>query len=183
MKIYPALRRLLAAVSTFVILALVLWFLVPSAQSIRSNDERSAPAKTAEEHNWPMFGGSPSRNMVNTFEKNVPTEWSVEEGAAKNIKWSADLGSKAYGGPVIADGKVFVGTNNGKRRNPKIKGDKGIVMCFDEKTGKFLWQAVHDKLPAGLVNDWPQEGICSTPAVEGKRIYYVSNRCELVCAD
>ena len=26
-------------------------------------------------------------------------------------------------------------------------------------------------------------GICSMPAVEGNRLYYVSNRCELVCAD
>jgi outer membrane protein assembly factor BamB len=33
------------------------------------------------------------------------------------------------------------------------------------------------------VNDWPEEGICSTCAVEGKRVYYVSNRCTLVCAD
>ena len=56
-------------------------------------------------------------------------------------------------------------------------------MCFDEKTGKFLWQAVHDKLPSGSVNDWPHEGICSTPAVEGDRVYYVSNRCAVVCAD
>src|SRR5262249_19283652 len=33
------------------------------------------------------------------------------------------------------------------------------------------------------VQDWPEEGICSTSIVEGKRIYYVSNRCEVVCAD
>src|SRR5207237_5251788 len=56
-------------------------------------------------------------------------------------------------------------------------------MCFRESDGKFLWQAVHDKLPSGLVNDWPHEGVCSTPVVEGNRLYYVSNRCEVVCAD
>src|SRR5262249_27055433 len=61
--------------------------------------------------------------------------------------------------------------------------DRGILMCFDEKTGKFLWQAVHDKLPSGQVNDWPQDGICSTPTVDGGRGYYVSNRGEVVCAD
>src|SRR5439155_162025 len=44
-------------------------------------------------------------------------------------------------------------------------------------------QAVHDKLAAGRVNDWPEEGICSTPTIEGNRLYYVSNRCELICAD
>src|SRR5262249_2022857 len=62
-------------------------------------------------------------------------------------------------------------------------GDKGVLMCFDEASGKFLWQAVHDKLPQGRVKDWPEEGICSSPAVEGNRVYYVSNRCELCCAD
>ncbi len=48
--------------------------------------------------------------------------------------------------------------------------------------GRFLWQAVHEKLPQGKVNDWPLQGICSTPAVEGDSLYYVSNRAELVCA-
>src|SRR5262249_53670037 len=131
---------------------------------------------------WPLFGGTNQRNMVNTIDKNVPTEWSVDKGQEKNIKWIADLGSKAYGGPVISGGKIFIGTNNGKPRNPKITGDKGIVMCFREADGKFLWQSVHDKLPSGMVHDWPQEGICSTPLVEGDRLYYTSNRCEVVCA-
>jgi outer membrane protein assembly factor BamB len=56
-------------------------------------------------------------------------------------------------------------------------------MCFDAKTGQFLWQAVHDVLENGQANDWPKEGICSTPAVDGDRVYYVSNRAEVVCAD
>ena len=58
-----------------------------------------------------------------------------------------------------------------------------VLMCFHEADGQFLWQAVHDKLESGRANDWPLEGIISSPAVEGKRLYYVSNRCELVCAD
>jgi outer membrane protein assembly factor BamB len=121
--------------------------------------------------------------MVNLTEHNVPTEWSVQKGQEKNIKWTADLGSRAYGGPTIANGKIFIGTNNEKPRNPKITGDKGIIMCFRESDGQFLWQAVHDKLESGRVHDWPNEGICSAPLVEGNRLYYVSNRCEVVCAD
>src|SRR5262249_21684173 len=61
-------------------------------------------------------------------------------------------------------------------------GDKGVVRCYRQSDGKFLWQAIHDKLPAGLVHDWPDQGVCSTPFIDGDRIYYVSNRCELVCA-
>jgi len=133
--------------------------------------------------NWTMFGGTNARNMINLVEKDVPTEWSIEAGKEKNIRWAVGLGSKAYGGPIISNGKVFIGTNNDNPRDPKITGDKGILLCLDEATGQLLWQAVHDKLPAGRVNDWPREGICSSPVVEGDKLYYVSNRCEVLCAD
>jgi outer membrane protein assembly factor BamB len=56
-------------------------------------------------------------------------------------------------------------------------------MCFDAATGKFLWQAVHDKLPEPDINDTPKHGVASSPAVEGDRLYYVSNRCEVICAN
>lgn len=135
----------------------------------------------ARADDWPMWGGTPERNMVNRVEKNIPASWNIETG--ENVKWVAQLGSQSYGNPVVSGGKVFVGTNNQAARQPKAKGDKGILMCFAEKDGKFLWQLTHDKLASGRVNDWPQQGICSSPVVEGNRVYYVSNRCELVCAD
>jgi outer membrane protein assembly factor BamB len=100
----------------------------------------------------------------------------------KNVKWVAKLGSKAYGGPTIAGGRIFVSTNNSSPRDPKVTEDKGILMCFRESDGKFLWQAVHDKLANGAM-DMAGEGIASTPTVDGDRVYYVSNRCEVVCAD
>ena len=130
---------------------------------------------------WPMWGGRQACNMVNTAEKNIPTEWDVNTG--KNIKWIAQLGTQSFASPVIAGGRVFMGTNNQAERQPAIKGDKGIFICFRESDGKFLWQNVHDKLAAGRVNDWPEQGICSTCCVDGDRAYYVSNRCELVCTD
>ena len=130
---------------------------------------------------WPTWGGKNSRNMVNSQEKNMPEDFDLKSG--KNIKWVADLGSQSYGNPVIADGKVFVGTNNEVHRDPEVTGDKGNIMAFRESDGTFLWQMVHDKLSAGRVNDWPLQGICSTPHVEGDRLYYVSNRCEVVCID
>ena len=130
---------------------------------------------------WRMWGGNPSRNMVNSIETNIPHKWNLETG--ENIKWKADLGSQSYGNPVIAEGRILIGTNNEGKRNPKITGDKGVIMCFRESDGSFIWQTTHDKLTAGRVNDWPEQGICSTPVVENGMFYYVSNRCELVCAD
>jgi outer membrane protein assembly factor BamB len=131
-----------------------------------------------------LWGGNLQRNHVNLVDTNLPTEWEVPAAATdkgKNIKWAVDLGSKAYGGPTIASGKIFIGTNNQRPRDKEVKGDKGIVMCFRESDGSFLWQAVHDKLLAGRVNDWPEEGITSSPVIEGNHIWYVSNRCEVVC--
>src|SRR5436190_2538339 len=56
-------------------------------------------------------------------------------------------------------------------------------MAFSESDGKFLWQHANEKLPAGRANDWPFQGVCSSPLVEGDKLYYVTNRCELACLD
>ncbi len=129
---------------------------------------------------WPMWGGTADRNMVSSM-KGMPTSWDVT--AKKNIKWMAGLGSQSYGNPVVAGGTVFVGTNNELVRDPKQPGDRGVLMAFKESDGEFLWQHTNEKLAAGRVNDWPFQGVCSSPLVEGDKLYYVSNRCEVICLD
>ncbi len=123
-----------------------------------------------------MFGGTPQRNMVNTVDKNTPIDWSVEEGKRKNIKWIANLGSYCYSGPIIADGKVFVGTNNGDD-----KDTKAALMAFRESDGKFLWQIVHAKSNSSEASY--RYGLCSTPVFENNRLYYVTPGSEVICAD
>jgi outer membrane protein assembly factor BamB len=127
-----------------------------------------------------MFGNTFVRNMVSE-ETGLPADWDVKTG--RNVKWWADVGSQAYAGPVVAGGKVFVGTNNDAPRNPRLPNDRGVVMAFDAASGDFLWQMTHEKLPAGRIHDWPQQGVCSTPFVEGRRLYYTSNRATLVSLD
>ena len=127
-----------------------------------------------------MWGGTPGRNMVSNM-KGLPTEWDIK--TKKNVKWVAKLGSQSYGNPVIADGKVFVGTNNESPRDPKQAGDRGVLMAFRESDGEFLWQQTHEKLASGRANDWPYQGIASSPLVEGTRLYYVSNRGVVWCLD
>ena len=129
---------------------------------------------------WPMWGGTPDRNMVSGM-KGLPTEWDVK--TRKHVKWSAPLGSQSYGNPVVAEGVVLVGTNNEAPRDPKQAGDRGVLMAFDEQTGAFLWQQTHEKLPAGRANDWPFQGVASSPLIESGRVYYVSNRGVLFCLD
>ena len=130
---------------------------------------------------WPMYGGHLQRNFANSVAKGLPDSWDISDGT--NVAYSVQLGSRAYGGPVISGGRILIGTNNEFPRDESIKGDKGIMMCFGEKDGAFQWQIVHDKLKAGRVWDWPQQGVCSTPCIEGDRFWYIGNRCEAICAD
>jgi len=132
---------------------------------------------------WPMWGGTPGRNMVSSA-KDISLDFDLKSG--KNVLWQKGLGSQTYGNPIVADGKVYVGTNNGGGyRGDKYPSeqDKGVVLCFDQKDGKFLWQLTRDKLAAGRVQDWLLQGICSVPAIEGDRMWVVTNRCELMCLD
>jgi outer membrane protein assembly factor BamB len=131
---------------------------------------------------WPMWGGSPDRNNT-PVDAALPDSWSVEDGT--NILWATDLGSETYGNPVVANGRVYVGTNNGAgylTRYPSTV-DLGVLLCLDEKTGKFLWQHSSEKLPTGRVHDWPNQGICCAPLVDGERLWYVTSRGEVVCLD
>src|SRR5262245_43904732 len=99
-----------------------------------------------------------------------PLRWNAATG--ENVRWVTELGSYSYGGPVVAGGKVFVGTNNARPRDPAITDDRGVLMAFRAADGAFLWQATHPKLEQAL--DFPLQGVCSTPAVVGDRLYYVS---------
>lgn len=140
---------------------------------------------------WPIWGGNESRNMV-SYEDSVtlsfsPGEMSDDEvvdlKTTENVRWVAKLGSQAYGNATVGQGCVFVGTNNESPRDPKKKGDRGIVLCLDELTGKLKWQLVIPKLGAGKVSDWEYIGVCSSPAVEDDYVYVVTNRCEVLCLD
>ena len=133
-------------------------------------------------YDCPQFFGWKGRNNT-PYGKNIPTDWNIDEG--KNILWTAKLGSQSYGNAVVVNGKVFAGTNNkaGYLARFPVTVDMGCLICFDEKTGEFLWQHSNPKLPTGRVHDWPYQGVCAVPFVEGDRLWYVSNRGELLCLD
>ena len=137
-------------------------------------------ASAALSADWPMWGGTANRNMVSDM-KGLPTSWDVKTG--KNVKWVAELGSQSYGNPTVAEGVVMVGTNNEAGRDPKQGGDRGVLMAFNEDTGEFLWQAAFDKLSSGRANDWPYQGIASSPAVFRGVAYFTSNRGQIIAAD
>ena len=145
---------------------------------------KAAVAEWTAEGNWPMWGGDPFRNMVNeAADLNIQFQPETRRDEPQNVLWTAPLGSQTYGNPVVANGKVLVGTNNGGEYRPQHVGDRGVLLCFDEADGSFLWQLTREKLPQGRVHDWPEQGICSTPVIEGDRCWVITNRAEVMCLD
>jgi len=140
---------------------------------------------------WPQWGGSASKNMVSQ-EKNLPETFEpgkkgtqgegIDLATTKNVKWVARIGSFSCGTPVVAGGKVFIGGMIDK---------KGVLNCYDEATGKLLWQWIKPcrsdiKEPmAKFAFRWitPDLGVSSTPTVEGDRLYFVDHNCMVVCLD
>jgi len=98
------------------------------------------------------MGRDATRNMV-SLETGLdldfdPGEMNDDESVnmsttKKMLNGWQNLGSQAYGNVTIANGFVFAGTNNESPRDSGKKGDRGVVMCFDEKTGKLSVAASH----------------------------------------
>ncbi len=158
---------------------------------------------------WPMWGGTPSRNMVAPDEKNLPTPTGggggdaaapVEKGKGKakaptpgaeeprGIKWQVKLGSNTASTPVVSGGCIFIGTNEwtmpGESRAVKLGG--GAVLCIDEASGKVLWCLPTPRMRTKAPNfnfDHLGFGVASTGYIDGKYIYYTSNRDEILCLD
>jgi outer membrane protein assembly factor BamB len=126
-----------------------------------------------------MLCGSPDRNAV-SLAHNLPIDWNVETG--RNVRWSARLGDQTFGSPVVAGGRVFVGTDNGSPRDPSIRDPRGVLMAFCAANGEFLWQDTVAQSNRGL-REFLLPATTSTPLIEGNRLYYMTSECQLRCLD
>ena len=133
---------------------------------------------------WPMRGRDWTRNAVSP-EKNPPIDWEIDDrnGNSRNILWSAKLGSVSCGDPVIADGLLWVGTNNRYPRDEREDDDASVLMCFREKDGEFLYQYVSPRLEDPIRYDWGSSSLASSPLIDGDRLWFCTNRCETICLD
>jgi len=137
-------------------------------------------AASARAGDRPQWGERFSRNQVST-ETGLPD--AVDAATGRNLRWKADLGTDSYATPIVAGGHVYIGTNNGRPRDPARPGDRGVLMCFAERDGAFLWQLATLKLGGDIYLDWPNSGMSSPATVEGDRVYVVSNRAQVMCLD
>ena len=154
----------------------------------------AAATGTAAAGDWPQWGGTAARNMVSPA-KNLPASFSIgrqtggrlDPDAMRNILWAAPLGTATYGNPTVAGGRVFVGTNDGTWRDPRVAADQGgVIACFEERTGRLLWRLRTPRYRAkvhGSGFDDLNTGVCSSPTIDGNRAYVMTNRAEVLCLD
>jgi len=150
---------------------------------------------------WPQWGGAASRNMV-AAELNLPVSFvpghkrtdgsGIDLTTTQNVRWTAKLGTETYASPTVAGGKVFIATNDQSVRDHRFRPTGGgLLMCLDEATGRLCWQlAVHKLLEPVSKRRFRKYsnfkfdlGICSSPTVDGTRVYVVTNRAEVLCLD
>jgi outer membrane protein assembly factor BamB/HEAT repeat protein len=152
----------------------------PSAKaevSLASGAGRGVPAS---EPVGESEGRSPSAKATVLQAGNPPVDWDTTTG--RNIVWSVELGNETFGRPVVAGDAVYVGTDNARRMNPAYREDAGVLMAFQAKDGKFLWQDVAPRVERGL-REFLLPSTTSAAFVEGNRLYYVTAECQLRCLD
>jgi len=124
---------------------------------------------------WPTWCGQPSHNMASETEKGLPDWYALggmdfDPAATRNIKWFAKVGDFTGGSPVVSHGRVFIGMRDTRT---------DLLLCLDEQTGRELGRFIC-RPPARRIEHW---GVCSTPTVEGDRLYLVTPYGEMVCVN
>ena len=138
---------------------------------------------------WPQWGGTAAKNMFSA-ERGLPDSFKrgtksprgddIDMATTRSVRWVARVGDFGCGTPTVASGKVFIGG---------MVKEQGVLSCLDEATGRLLWQwkkPCRDDLKADAMNfrHFPRTlGVCSTPTVDGDRLYFVDQNCVVQCLD
>ena len=107
---------------------------------------------------------------------------------AADLLWQIKLGSHQYTIPIIDNNQLFIGIDDYNLDHPAVKQTGGgILMRLQPDTGKMVWQLPIPRNRAGKIspahfNIW-RCGVCSQPAFDGKRLYIVGPRGDVLCID
>jgi len=122
-------------------------------------------AARASSGDWPQWRG-PDRTDVSK-ETGLLKSWP--EGGPKRV-WLFEGAGLGYSGPAIVGGKLFT---------MGVREDAEQLIAVDANTGKELWFA---KIGEILKNGWG-DGPRGTPTVAGTRVFTISGRGDVVCAN
>ena len=119
--------------------------------------------------NWPMWRGAAGDGT--TTESNLPEKWSQTE----NVAWKVALPDGGNSTPVVWGDKVFV-------TQAIEKEGKRLLLCFDKKTGKQLWDAGTIYKESELTHK--TNPYCSaSPATDGERVIVFFASAGVFCYD
>src|SRR5262245_55495128 len=118
----------------------------------------------ASASDWPWAYGP--RRDNSSDQKGLLRTWPE---AGPQVLWTVPVGAD-FGGPAVADGKVYL-----LDRDEKV-GDK--LRVFDLATGKELWSFAYEA-PGGFMF----AGSRTTPTVEADRVYTSGPLGDLYCID
>jgi outer membrane protein assembly factor BamB len=107
---------------------------------------------------------------------------------AENLLWAIRLGTHQYTIPIVDDGQLFIGVNDAGLKHSTFRpSGGGALKRLDPNTGETIWQMVIPRYEEGNIspshyNLW-RCGVCSRPAFDGKRLYIVGPRGDVLCLD
>ena len=124
---------------------------------------------TAPAADWPMWRG-PNGDGT-TSESGLPEKWSTTE----NVVWKTELPDRGNSTPVVWGDKVFV-------TQAIEKAGRRLLLCFDRKTGKQLWEAgITYKEPELTHGTNPY--CAASPSTDGKLIVVFFASAGVFCYD
>lgn len=123
----------------------------------------AAWVSAAAADDWPQFRG-PTGQGISTA-TNVPVEWN----SRKNVVWSSEIPGRGWSSPVISAGKIYLTTSVARPRGPVSL----FAVCFDESTGKPLWDTEVFEPNTSLASQMHQKNSLAspTPIVTADRLY------------
>ena len=166
---------------------LLLPFVLLTTGSLNGEDDLSVSSQ---------WGRTSHRN--NVYDGDLPLTWEATDKhgirPGRGVRWRVEVRTRTYpygfrGDPAVAGGRVYVGSKGihvDYLERDYEGAPPGLMLCFRESNGEFLWQFTSPRLasrPSHDVEDSSSTPIASTPLVDGERLWFVSNRCEVVCLD
>jgi outer membrane protein assembly factor BamB len=136
---------------------IVLWAMIVTVMA-------GSPVRATDWPQWrgPFFNGS-------TDEKNLPASWDWSE----DVAWTAPLPGPSGSTAIICKGRVFVSSMIGK-------GPDFVALCFDEGTGKKLWE----KHIGSDTRRFARNNMTSpSPVTDGERVFFLYASGDLVGFD
>ena len=140
---------------------------------------------------WPQWGGCDGRNMAagetGLAETFVPGQKSpdgrgIDPATTRHVRWVRKMGTMTCARPPwrragcswapAARGKAASSASTSGRARNSGNGPPRLARARTVDGQVFFFSM------------WPNAlGVCSSPAVDGDRVYFVSHRCEVVCLD